>query len=786
MKLYIFSIFYLAHFFLYSQKNSISPLKLNEIMKGNEFIGFQPENIRWSIDGKTILFDWNPNNEVGNSTYIYSLDSKKYSKASKEDLINQFEADELQRNFQVYYFAIEGALIEYDLITKKNKIIYQTRDPISNIQRVNNSENVYFQQNNNLYLYDNFNKNIKQITNFILDKIPIQKATDSTFLIQQQDELFQFIKDKKTRNEWSENQNRTRYSFPSKHYIEKGELNNLQISANGKFVTFRIHFQAEEKTTHIENFISTDGRTYTSHARPKVSNNDPNNKLGIYNIISDSVYFVDFSTLSNIRSKPSYLAEYKDTLKKYLTDRNLIPHSLHFSKNGLYSVVDVRSYDNKDRWIVNINLIDGKINELETQHDEAWIGGPGISEWNESEGVLNFLNDGETIYFQSEITGYSHLYTLNLKTKIKQQLTFGKYEIHDVKLSKDGKIFYLTSNKLHSGNREFYSLEISSKQLKPILTQEGAHQITLSPDEKTLAIRYSSKNKPWELYIAPNIANSKMLQLTKSTSKQFDSYPWRKPETVTFKGSDGVDVYARVYSPSDSIKNKAAVIFVHGAGYLQNAHNYWSSYYREYMFHNLLSDNGFTIIDIDYRASEGYGRDYRTAIYRHMGGQDLQDQIAGKKYLVEKMGIDSNRVGIYGGSYGGFITLMSMLATPKNFPCGAALRSVTDWAHYNHEYTSNILNYPDTDPNSYKKSSPIYFANNLEGKLLILHGMVDDNVQFQDVVRLSQRFIELEKTNWELAIFPVEAHGFKESYSWNDEYRRIYDLFYEELVLKSK
>jgi dipeptidyl aminopeptidase/acylaminoacyl peptidase len=240
-----------------------------------------------------------------------------------------------------------------------------------------------------------------------------------------------------------------------------------------------------------------------------------------------------------------------------------------------------------------------------------------------------------------------------------------------------------------------------------------------------------------------------------------------------------------LYNPSGN-KNQAAVIFVHGAGYLQNAHNYWSNYYREYMFHNLLVDNGFTVLDIDYRASEGYGRDYRTAIYRHMGGQDLQDHLSGKEYLVNQLGIDSNRVGIYGGSYGGFITLMAMLKTPGEFTCGAALRSVTDWAHYNHEYTSNILNYPGTDPEAYRKSSPIYYANNLEGKLLMLHGMIDDNVQFQDVVRLSQRFIELGKENWELAVFPVEAHGFKQAYSWNDEYRRIYALFYNELILNYK
>ncbi|MEY3438668.1 MAG: hypothetical protein RL265_1253, partial [Bacteroidota bacterium] len=226
---------------------------------------------------------------------------------------------------------------------------------------------------------------------------------------------------------------------------------------------------------------------------------------------------------------------------------------------------------------------------------------------------------------------------------------------------------------------------------------------------------------------------------------------WKEPDVITFKGSDGKEVFARLYNPGNT-KNKAAVIFVHGAGYLQNAHNYWSTYHREYMFHNLLVDNGFTVLDIDYRGSEGYGRDYRTAIYRNMGGQDLRDNIAGQEYLVRQLGIDSNRVGIYGGSYGGFITLMAMLKTPGEFSCGAALRSVTDWAHYNHEYTSNILNYPTTDPEAYKNSSPIYYAKNLEGKLLLLHGMVDDNVQFQDVVRLSQRFIELEKENWELAV----------------------------------
>ncbi|CAN0148567.1 unnamed protein product, partial [Chrysoparadoxa australica] len=248
------------------------------------------------------------------------------------------------------------------------------------------------------------------------------------------------------------------------------------------------------------------------------------------------------------------------------------------------------------------------------------------------------------------------------------------------------------------------------------------------------------------------------------------------------KGQDGADVYARVYEPDSAKQNGAAVIFVHGAGYLQNAHHRWSGYYREYLFHNLLCDLGYTVLDIDYRASAGYGRDYRTAIYRHMGSWDLNDQISGKQFLVDSLNIDPDRVGIYGGSYGGFITLMALLTQPDEFACGAALRSVTDWAHYNHEYTSNILNYPDTDPKAYEQSSPIYFAENLKRPLVMLHGMVDDNVQFQDVVRLSQRFIEFGKEDWELAVFPVEAHGFVKAYSWYDEYRRILELMNENLL----
>jgi dipeptidyl aminopeptidase/acylaminoacyl peptidase len=298
---------------------------------------------------------------------------------------------------------------------------------------------------------------------------------------------------------------------------------------------------------------------------------------------------------------------------------------------------------------------------------------------------------------------------------------------------------------------------------------------------------HSYSNKPPEVYLMPNTAGATARQVTTTPTAEWRAFKWADPQIVTFKARDGVGVNARLYTPEmlGARRDPAApgVVFVHGAGYAQNAHRYWASYFREYMFHNLLAARGYVVLDVDYRASSGYGRDWRTAIYRHMGGKDLDDIVDGAKYLVSAQKVHPKRIGVYGGSYGGFITLMAMFTAPEVFAAGAALRPVTDWAHYNHGYTGSILNLPQDDPEAYRRSSPIYFAEGLKGALLICHGVVDTNVHFQDSVRLAQRLIELRKENWELASYPVENHGFEQETSWADEYKRILKLFETNLRL---
>jgi dipeptidyl aminopeptidase/acylaminoacyl peptidase len=305
----------------------------------------------------------------------------------------------------------------------------------------------------------------------------------------------------------------------------------------------------------------------------------------------------------------------------------------------------------------------------------------------------------------------------------------------------------------------------------------GFNEAMLSPDETTLAIVHSSATKPPEIYAQPNKPGAAAVPVTLSTTEEFRSYAWAEPEVLSFKARDGADVYARLYKPKTPHPAKPAVIFIHGAGYLQNAHKGWSTYYREYMFHNLLLEKGYVVFDADYRGSSGYGRDCRTGIYRFMGGKDLNDVVDAAAYLVKNVGVAPDRIGTYGGSYGGFLTLMAMFQSAGTFRAGAALRPVTDWASYHPGYTVDILNLPQKDTEAYKQSSPIYFAEKLQGALLICHGMVDTNVHFQDTVRLAQRLIELGKENWEVAAYPVENHSFVNATSWTDEYKRILKLF---------
>lgn len=771
-------------------QSQLAPLTVEKIMRDPLWIGTSPSNVEWDFFG-TLYFKWNPEKNKADSIYAVTLADKTPKKqntgGSSEPVYYSSLVFNNKRN--VYAYTKKGDIFFTDIAGKKTIQVTQTSDyesdPVFSFQ----DSSIVYTRNQNLFAWNIFSGNTVQLTDFQKGNEPTKdKAklnSQEEWLKNDQLQWIEILRERKEKKELTEAYNKGLAEQNKIKTIYTGDKNSSSVlpSPDGRFITYRLNRSASvAKNTIIPNYVTESGFTEDINGRTKVGEPLASSELFIYDRWRDTLIAVKTDSIPGIKDIPTFLKDYPKLYEEKLKKaelRNVSVNNVSWSPAGTNVVIDVRAQDNKDRWLMKLDPLTGKLSLLDRQHDDAWIGGPGI--WGNSTGWVS-----ENIFwFQSEVSGYAHLYTIDVISSKRTTLTNGKYEVQDCKLSANKKYFYITTNKEHPGEKHFYRLPVTGGNAERITTMTGANLVTISPDEKTLAILYSYSNKPTELFIQENKPGGKLTQITfKAQSDEFKTYNWKDPELITFKARDGAEVSARLYKPANPASSKPAVIFVHGAGYLQNAHKWWSSYFREYMFHNLLADNGYYVLDIDYRASAGYGRDWRTGIYRFMGGKDLTDNIDGAKWLIEKFGVDPKKIGIYGGSYGGFITLMALFTSPGTFAAGAALRPVTDWAHYNHGYTSNILNTPAEDSIAYCKSSPIYFAEGLKDNLLICHGVVDVNVHFQDVVRLNQRLIELEKNNWQVAMYPVEDHGFVEPSSWTDEYKRIFKLFEE--VLKKR
>ncbi|HUX96239.1 MAG TPA: prolyl oligopeptidase family serine peptidase [Bacteroidales bacterium] len=755
-------------------------LKIDKIMLGDRFTGYSPDRINWSPSGSRIYFNWNPDMDTLPSLYSTGTGKPVPEKVSIGERKGMPSFNGVfNRDRSKWIYAKDGDILMLQVGSGIVTQVTNTTDSESNPVFSHKEDLIIFSKGMNLFSREIKSGAIKQLTDFRQGKEKQENQAYSNdndrWLHEDQLRLFTVLQERKQVKHISEKEDEAlKPERPKTIYTGTDQVRYVRLSPGGDFITWIASSPVESQRTLIPEFVTESGYTEEEKSRSKVGSPYVSSSvIRIYDIKGDSVYKVNIDDIPGIDDQIEFAYRQPAKDPKKPEKRGVIIYGPMWSDDGRNAVVDIYSTDNKDRWIMLLDIKTGGLKLIDRQHDEAWIGGPGIRYG----GTTSWLPDNRRIWFQSEASGYSHLYTADVFTGQKKAVTTGEYEIYNPLLSRDRKYWYCLSNESDLGIRELYRISVLNGSKVKLTDFGGGIEAELSPDEKYFALRVSYATRPWELYLLENREKAVPVKITESLTREFRSYNWRQPEFVRFKASDGTMVPARLYKPSYNVKQGTAVVFVHGAGYLQNVHKWWSSYSREYMFHNFLVDNGYTVLDIDYRGSSGYGRDWRTAIYRDMGGRDLDDHIDGARYLVKEQNIDPGKIGIYGGSYGGFITLMAMFTKPGTFSAGAALRPVTDWAHYNHGYTSNILNTPVSDSLAYVKSSPIYYAEGFQGALLICHGMVDDNVHFQDVVRLSQRLIELGKDNWELAVYPVEQHGFVEPSSWTDEYKRIFRLF---------
>ncbi len=799
-------------------------LTIDNIMRGPELTGYEPSQVRWSGDSQRVYFRWKLAGDPRDKdpdTYVVGRDGAGLRKLTEDEAkLAPPLTGHRTRDRRRMVYNLRGDIHIYDFDTDKSRQLTKTSDNEGDPRFLADGKRVSFVRSNNLYVMALETGLLEQITDIRAagggaaapagpaafggiggfgggrgqggrglgpptatgGDTQQQRGTESQeFLKKEERELLEVVRDRAKRREEQEAKNKKEQTRKPFQLQARQSVARLELTPDEKHVIATVVESAEgSKPTTVPNFVTESAYTENLNTRAKVGDSQARPRTAILAADTGEVKWLDHGQKEAAPPAPERKSDGGADITgpprgrpQGPVDRPIAMSPLAWSDDGKRAAMLGRSADNKDRWVFALDVESAKARVLFTLRDEAWVGGPGAQ-------TLGWI-DNETLYFQSERDGYSHLYAVKHEGGEPRQLTSGKWEVTDVELSRDRSLFYLTTSEEHAGERHLYSMPATGGQRTKITRAAGSNEAVLSPDEKSLAVIHSYSNRPPELFIADNRPNAEPKKITTSPAPEFFAYPWTDPPIVYVPARDGAQVPARMYKPKNWKAGGPAVLFVHGAGYLQNVHRWWSSYSREYMFHHLLMERGFLVLDVDYRGSAGYGRDWRTGIYRHMGGKDLDDHVDAAKFLVARHGVNPRKIGLYGGSYGGFITLMALFTQPDVFAAGAALRPVTDWAHYNHGYTSNILNIPQKDAEAYRKSSPIYHAAGLKGALLICHGMVDVNVHFQDTVRLVQKLIELRKENWELAVYPVEDHGFVQPSSWADEYKRILKLFEKNL-----
>ncbi len=755
------------------------PLTVDSIMRGPELVGNPPNNLRWSGDSKELYFEWLIPKDDQPSTWVVGRDGGAPKRLSEiERRIAPLANGQWDAKRRRILGVDRGDIVIIDTVARRRIDVTRMTGNESGPRWARGETHVTFVRDNNLFIVPVESVgtgSVVQLTDVSTRRADPRITDSQKFIKEEETEILDWVAQEAARRKRREELDKSR-ALPKFELAERQSIADAAVSGDGKFAFLVVNDRAQSRTAQVPRFVSESSFTEEIQARTFVGDAQDRRRIAVLNLESGEAVWAGLEGISDTIAipKPPFGDEPRPATKPDpAPKRDVRWGNPMLSPDGRIAVTSVRAADNTERWLAAIDPATGNATVLDHLKDDAWV----------RDGGLGWLPDGRRLWFLAEHDGWMHLYTIDVTSSspARKQLTSGKFELDSIELSPDGSTFYVQSNEAHPGEKHVYAMSVDGGARTRITSQVGGHQGAISPDNTTFGLVSSFANRPPEVFVMPNRPSAAATKVTTSASPEWSAHPWVEPQLVTYKSRDGKDVYARLYTPemvgAKRDPKAPAVVFVHGAGYLQNAHKFWSTYYREYMFHHLLASKGYVVLDPDYRASAGYGRDWRTAIYRWMGGHDLNDVVDGAAYLVKTQKVNVGRIGVYGGSYGGFITLMALFTSPDTFAAGAALRPVTDWSHYNHGYTSNILNEPQADSEAYRKSSPIYFAEGLKSPLLIAHGMVDVNVHFQDSVRLVQRLIELRKENWEIAPYPVEDHGFVEAASWADEYKRILKLF---------
>lgn len=385
------------------------------------------------------------------------------------------------------------------------------------------------------------------------------------------------------------------------------------------------------------------------------------------------------------------------------------------------------------------------------------------SHWVSLHNDLRFLPTRKQFTWMSERDGFRHLYVFGMDGKLVNQLTSGVWDVE--KLAGVGEqqgIVYFTASEKSPLERHLYSVKLDGTGMKRITSTEGWHEITLSPDMKQFVDKFSSATRP-PLVSVMSVTKKTAAMVEGNNNPPVAEYDLPKPEFFTVVTERSDTLHAMMIRPSgfDSTRRYPVIMYVYGGPTSQVVANRWGAGggTARSLWHRMMAADGYLVFAVDGRGTPARGRVFQNHIHMRLGIPELEDQLSGFGYLRTLPYVDTGRVMIWGKSYGGFMTCLAMLHTASPFKLGIALAPVTDWRNYDTHYTERYMEHPQDNLEGYRLSSPVHHAANLRGKLLLVHGIADDNVHFQDAVMLADA-LQRENKQFDFMLYPRSTHAF--------------------------
>jgi dipeptidyl-peptidase-4 len=372
---------------------------------------------------------------------------------------------------------------------------------------------------------------------------------------------------------------------------------------------------------------------------------------------------------------------------------------------------------------------------------------------------LTFLNDGKRFVWTSTRNGFNHIYLYGIDGKVVKQVTDGKFDVTKYYgFDEKTQSFFFQSTEKSPLERHLYAVNMKGK--KSLLSPStGTHTIEFTAGLNYYVDTYSSFGKPYTCSLNDNQGQFlRVLEENTETKKNLSGYRMGKIDTLSFKTDDGIQLYGWIIYPTDfnPAKKYPVLMHVYGGPGVQTVTDDWDG--PNYLWHQLLAQRGYIIVSFDNRGTPGRGLEFANCIYKDMGNLEVQDQLSAFNFMKKKPFVDGDRIGVWGWSFGGYMTSLLLTKGAGAFKMGIAVAPVTTWRYYDSIYTERYLQTPQENPKGYDDNSPINFAKNLKGKFLLVHGSTDDNVHMQNTMDFTTALVKANK-QFDLFIYPNKNHG---------------------------